>query len=281
MDSMRSLNTSLPRSTSQRQRRRTPTPQILQGFKSAALSLTNFYKSAVSEQKDFRQAGYQDALDDLLAFLDHENLGLDDGEGWKIRQWATERLEGDGASGQSVGDSDEEQADPETRARSSSPISNHQQTQTNANQQDAIPSSPQQIHQTVNQSTKSGSSSTVVPTSGEFSFRSTAVYPRQEHEMEVLENDVNSQSQMRIHTPSGNNTSSSVKFEVVPRTSRLSAKHNNYTTSRMSTRSLSSLGSGAGSKRKLALGEFFDIQGFGGGKDAFGGSGTGKRGRHS
>ncbi|OAP65604.1 hypothetical protein AYL99_01576 [Fonsecaea erecta] len=88
MDSMRSLNTSLPST------RPAPPEQLLQAFKSAALSVTNLYKSAAADQNASRQAGYQDALEDLLSFLDKENLGLQDGEGWRVRQWATERYEG-------------------------------------------------------------------------------------------------------------------------------------------------------------------------------------------
>jgi hypothetical protein len=70
-----------------------PPEQLLQAFKNAALSVTNLYKSAVTDQNNSRAAGYQDALDDLLRFLDSENLGLQDGEGWRVRQWATERYD--------------------------------------------------------------------------------------------------------------------------------------------------------------------------------------------
>jgi len=41
-----------------------------------------------------KQLGYQEAIEDLIHFLDRKNLGLGDGEGWQIRQWATERLDG-------------------------------------------------------------------------------------------------------------------------------------------------------------------------------------------
>jgi hypothetical protein len=90
MDSMRSLNTSLPTAYTSRP---VPPEQLLQAFRSAALSVTNLYKSAVQDQNNNRAAGYQDALDDLLRFLDSENLGVQDGEGWRIRQWATERYD--------------------------------------------------------------------------------------------------------------------------------------------------------------------------------------------
>ena len=70
-----------------------PPEQLLQAFKTAALSVTNLYKSAVTDQNNSRAAGYQDALDDLLRFMDSENLGLQDGEGWRVRRWATERYD--------------------------------------------------------------------------------------------------------------------------------------------------------------------------------------------
>ncbi|RMZ85479.1 hypothetical protein DV737_g741, partial [Chaetothyriales sp. CBS 132003] len=90
MDSMRSLNTSLPAAYSSRP---APREQLLQAFKTAALSVTNLYKSAAADQQSSRDAGYQDALDDLLRMMDSENLGVQDGEGWRIRQWVTERYD--------------------------------------------------------------------------------------------------------------------------------------------------------------------------------------------
>ncbi|RMZ90643.1 hypothetical protein DV736_g2130, partial [Chaetothyriales sp. CBS 134916] len=90
MDSMRSLNTSLPAAYSSRP---APREQLLQAFKTAALSVTNLYKSAAADQQSSRTAGYQDALDDLLRMMDSENLGVQDGEGWRIRQWVTERYD--------------------------------------------------------------------------------------------------------------------------------------------------------------------------------------------
>ncbi|KAI9823195.1 MAG: hypothetical protein M1832_002639 [Thelocarpon impressellum] len=111
MDSMRSLNTSLPTS-SPKGHRRDPPEQLLQAFRSAALSVTTLYKTAAADQERSHQAGYQEALDDLLAFLDHENLGLDDGEGWKVRQWATERLDG----AQTSVESDDEKVESEQRS---------------------------------------------------------------------------------------------------------------------------------------------------------------------
>lgn len=117
MDSMRSLNRSLPTSTAAAQP--APPEQLLQAFKQAALSVTNLYKSAATDHEAIRQVGYQDALDDLLKFLDRENLGLQDGEGWRVRQWATARYDGSAHTQQS--ESEDEQADTDIRQRSASP----------------------------------------------------------------------------------------------------------------------------------------------------------------
>lgn len=117
MDSMRSLNRSLP--TSNTAARPAPPEQLLQAFKQAALSVTNLYKSAATDHEAIRQTGYQDALDDLLKFLDRENLGLQDGEGWRVRQWATARYDGPGNTQQS--EDEDDQADVESRHRSASP----------------------------------------------------------------------------------------------------------------------------------------------------------------
>ncbi|KIW68957.1 hypothetical protein PV04_04868 [Phialophora macrospora] len=113
MDSMRSLNTSLPSA------RPAPPEALLQAFRTAALSVTNLYKSAVTDQNASRQAGYQEALADLLSFLDRENLGLQDGEGWRVRQWATERYDGSAVLHQN--DSDDERSESGQRPRSMTP----------------------------------------------------------------------------------------------------------------------------------------------------------------
>jgi hypothetical protein len=110
---MRSLNTSLPST------RPPPPERLLQAFKTAALSVTNLYKSAATDQNASRQFGYQEALADLLSFLDRENLGLQDGEGWRVRQWATELYDGSAVPQQN--ESDEERSEGGQRPRSTSP----------------------------------------------------------------------------------------------------------------------------------------------------------------
>ncbi|UKZ52020.1 hypothetical protein TrVGV298_005787 [Trichoderma virens] len=81
--------------------------QLLDVFKAAALSVTKLYKTSAKAEARARADGYQECLDDLLMFLDKENIGLDDGEGWRIRRWATERLDGRDAGHQSAESEDE------------------------------------------------------------------------------------------------------------------------------------------------------------------------------
>jgi hypothetical protein len=68
-----------------------------------------------------------------------------------------------------------------------------------------------------------------------------------------------------------------MRIDVPSRPNRSSARHGNHST-RTNLRSNTSLGSGAGSKRKtIGLAEFFDISNFGNGKDGFGGGGKRSR----
>ncbi|KAM0483271.1 hypothetical protein ACHAPX_002721 [Trichoderma viride] len=80
---------------------------LLDVFKAAALSVTQLYKTSAKAEARARVGGYQDCLDDLLLFLDKQSIGLDDGEGWRIRRWATERLDGREAGHQSTESEDE------------------------------------------------------------------------------------------------------------------------------------------------------------------------------
>ncbi|KOS20346.1 hypothetical protein ESCO_005485 [Escovopsis weberi] len=66
--------------------------QLLDVFKAAALSVTKLYKTSAKAEARARADGYQDCLEDLLLFLDKENIGLCDGEGWRTRRWIAERL---------------------------------------------------------------------------------------------------------------------------------------------------------------------------------------------
>ena len=272
MESMRSLNSSLPRSP-RRKRSNAPPEQLIQSFKTAALSVTNLYKTAAADQTRARESGYQEALDDLLTFLDQQNLGLGDGEGWKVRQWATERL--DGSPPANVGsDSDDDRGETTKRARSSSPVAQH--TTVQSVEQPRQPS----------RSTSPGRAASVptapAPTSQPqdnlfhapeiFSFRSNHPYP---YEVEMQAVDTTSTT-----TPQPEPLPSpALRLEVVSRGSRTQHRGGNHQNrhSTRSTTSARSLGSGAGSKRRIAFGDYFDLGSLGDSKD--GRDGGGKRGR--
>lgn len=248
MDSMRSLNTSLPKSTPRPQ----PPEQLLQSFKSAALSVTTLYKNAVCEQAQAKQAGYQEAIEDLLQFLDKEDLGLGDGEGWKVRQWATERSDALGAPA-----SDDE--DPERRARSSSPMAARKEPreQTTAPQQTRSASPPKDdrpapaTHTQHNDTTKPAI----------FTFSAGPTYP-QDQDVEMNSN----------HASAPPHDEHGVSVSVLSRNSRHHHRHGR--TNPRSTALESP--AGVGSKRKFALPDFFDLSGMNNSRDMFGG---GKRGR--
>ena len=276
MDSMRSLNSSLPRSP--RSKRSNPPPeQLIQSFKSAALSVTNLFKTAAADQTGAREAGYQDALDDLLAFLDLQNLGLGDGEGWKVRQWATERL--DGSPPAHVGsDSDDDRGETAKRARSSSPVAQRATVaeaeqprqpsrSTSPVRAASVPMAPPPTSQPQNN---------LFQTPEVFSFRSAHPYP---YEVDMQASDPTSTTTSNATPQPEPLPSPAVRVEVVPRGNRTQhrgANHQNRHGTR-STAGARSLGSGAGSKRRITFGDYFDLGSLGDGKD--GRDGSGKRGR--
>lgn len=275
MDSMRSLNKSLPPSPRHKSTR--PPEKLLQAFKSAALSVTNLYKTAASDEVQARRLGYQDALDNLLAFLDKESLGLGDGEGWKVRRWATERLEGTpppiGGS-----DSDDDRGETTKRTRSPSPALQQKPTPEPPEAPTSSPSaSPVRIESTVFTVPTSAPQTSVFAAGPEiFSFRSSRPYPQdidmQTDSASPCEPDPQSQA-------NGSSTIPAVRVEVIPRGSRTphrGVNHGNRPNTRSAT-SARSLGSGAGSKRRIAFNEYFDLGSLGDGRDGSGGGG--KRGR--
>ncbi|CAG8876167.1 unnamed protein product [Penicillium nalgiovense] len=246
MDSMRSLNTSLPSSTPRPQ----PPEQLLQQFKAAALSVTNLYKNAVCEQAQARSSGYQDAIEDLLHFLDRENLGLGDGEGWKVRQWATEKCDGTGSQ------SSDEDAEVDKRDRSATPATARKEKPTPEPVSHSI-TPPTQLHETPS-----------FATPAVFTFSAGPTYPQcQELDMDVQSSD-NSSATMQDGAP--------VSVSVMPRNSRPHHRHNNHPRSNARPSPRESPAS-IGSKRKFTFPDFFDLSGLNNGRDASGGGG--KRGR--
>lgn len=242
--------------------------------------MTNLYKTAASDQARARQAGYQDALDDVLAFLDKKNLGLGDGEGWRVRQWATERL--DGSLPPPAGsDTDDERGETEKRARSSSPVVRRKESRDILRERhpsrSTSPARTAAVPGPTSEPTRTQVSA--VPKSEVFSFRSPIPYP-QDIDMQITDpaSTNPSPSDVQTQTP-GTTTTPAVRVEVVPRGSRTPHRNGNHT-SRHNTRSATttrSIGSGAGSKRRIQFGDFFDIGSLGDGKDGFGGGGKRSR----
>nr|POE68492.1 hypothetical protein CFP56_77371 [Quercus suber] len=287
MDSMRHLSTSLPA------RRTEQSQELLTAFKAAALSVTNLYKTSASAQNSARLGGYQDALDDLLAFLDREHLGLGDGEGWRVRQWATERLD-DGISRQPASDDDEDEHTKEELAsgtRSSSPetsrkpaVPSSEMSEEPAAERRHVSEPPQRPQVTTKEQPLTPLVEAVpsiqVPPTQDFTFRSTQSYPTN-HDRDVS-------NSMEVDHSAPHSTSSDNTIRVIPRTAR--QRHNRARgggggdNTRLPTLNFN-LGTGAGNKRKMPYGEFFDISdlqdGRHGGHDRKDVNGRGgKRGRH-
>ena len=225
---MRSLNGSLPPAYSSRP---VPPEQLLQAFKTAALSVTNLYKAAVTDQNNSRAAGYQDALDDILRFLDSENLGLQDGEGWRVRQWATERY--DHSANHPSSDTEEAKSEPVEGSRAA-----HIEEQENAARERQAVETTVEPEQSIQDRPRHDSAPPV--------FRFTAGQSDQSDAMQVSEEPVASSSQTEAPP---------IQVQVINRANRASHRHNgrharpNRTTSSV-----------AGAKRKLQqVPDFFDI----------------------
>lgn len=279
MDSMRSLNTSLPKTSPSKQQASDPPEQLLAAFKAAALSVTNLYKSAAAKQGKERAEGYQDALDELLAFLDKEDIGLSDGEGWRIRRWATERLDGR----DSMAHTESEDETSEKTESGSSPVLQRSQSTTRISPTPNLTrtASPARMESPVPQAAPSTVLSppnedppiSFVPPHSTFTFRSSHQYPQ---DADVILSDLESENQ-RATSHDGSVTSNTTSAGItISRPQR--NRHNNHSV-RINGRNPTTLGRGAGQKRKTLVnfGEFFDIGNLGHSKDGQGGGG--KRGR--
>ncbi|KAF1843068.1 uncharacterized protein K460DRAFT_378298 [Cucurbitaria berberidis CBS 394.84] len=251
MDSMRSLNTSLPKTRRQ--------PDVHQSFRTAALNVTNLYKSALADIDRARTDGYQEALDELLNLLDKENIGVGDGEGWRIRQWATERLDG-ALPKQSSSDSDDEYLD-DKRARSSSPIMERHLSPDGTRTPDAVVDAqrcdsapaPVQMEATTTEAD-------MTPLHHVFQFSAPQVYPTGSTN-EHAATDVSAAARRAFPAPR-----------------RPSNRPSSRNLQRSAAQNLFQLGSGAGQKRRL-MQDFFNIDSNNDRRD--GSSGGSKRGRMS
>lgn len=283
MESMKSLNKSLPKSPQSRSAQ--PPEHLLQAFKSAALSVTNLYKTAATDQAQARVLGYRDALDSLLAFLDKENLGIGDGEGWKVRRWATERLDGSPPA-HSSSDSDEDHVETTKRPRSTSPtisstLQRKPSQETLEIRQQSRSSSPTYVISTTSiepLSSNSLSNNDMARPTEIFSFTSPYPYPN-DAEMQT-DSSCNGTAQPELSTQANTTVAPSVRVELMPKGSRAPHRNGNHS-SRHNTRSATAvraLGPGAGSKRRIAFNDYFDLGSLGDSRDSFGGGG-GKRGK--
>jgi len=273
MDSMRSLNTSLPGPSPPKQYHGEPPEQLLQSFKAAALSVTKLYKTAAADQGRARAEGYQDALDELLAYLDKEDIGLSDGEGWKIRRWATERLDGRDTVSQNM-ESGDETGDKADRA--SSPEVQRSQSRTRLSPAAATvrTSSPARPESQAPSTITPNEATVLPPPQGMFTFRSSHPYPQ---DTDVPLSDLEIADMTRTQTHDGQLPSHASGSPItITRPQRATGRHPNHQ-SRLGSRSSGPLSRAAGQKRKINFAELFDISNLGHGKDAFGGGG--KRGR--
>lgn len=228
--------------------------QLLDSFKAAALSLTKLYKISLSTQAKARTDGYQDCLEDLLAFLEKESVGLGEGEGKKVRKWATERLaEGrDAASASPESEDETDKAEPASspEIHRSSSIAQLSNPRNEASMRDSAP--PQVVAVT-----PTPEAEVVVPTLDTFNFQSQHPYPPY---LNLANLDLSD-------SHNANTTSSPVSRPSKTRHGN-GARTNSRTVARVS-----------GQKRKLNIAEIFDLGSLGSGKDPFGGGG--KRNRHA
>lgn len=247
---MRSLNTSLPRSP--KQAHSAPDQQLLQAFKDAALTVTKLYKTAAAEQVKTRSEGYQDCLDDLLAFMDKANIGLSDGEGWRIREWATQRLDG-----RETHDSEDES----DKERASSPVAQRNTTTSAPRHHNSAssPSKPESVapvhiaEPIVEECDATPTTAHIQAPSGSFDFRSNISYPQ---EVEMADGPAMDTSVV------GQSTGPAVTFaRPANRAGNRSrnSRHNTRSTSGMHRVNSQASNASTGQKRKINFGEFFDL----------------------
>ncbi|OTB12339.1 hypothetical protein K445DRAFT_66602 [Daldinia sp. EC12] len=242
--------------------------QLLDSFKAAALSVTKLYKTSVAAQTKARADGYQDCLDDLLAFLDKSNIGVSDGEGWLIRKWATERLDGRDISPQAVESEDEvEKSDP-----ISSPEIHHSGSQAHLSaMRNESHLQPESISTSTHSSTVDSpigeQQMITVPTQDSFTFRSSHPYPQEPYLN--LENLDLSDSTRTSDSSNPGSSAVPISHPARSRTNKRGAR----------PRPTTHLGKGAGQKRPINFAELFNVGDIPFGKDMFGREG--KRSRHN
>ncbi|KAI0870885.1 hypothetical protein GGS24DRAFT_473742 [Hypoxylon argillaceum] len=239
--------------------------QLLNAFKAAALSVTKLYKTSAAAQAKSRTDGYQDCLDDLLTFLDKRNIGLGDGEGWQIRKWATERLDGRDLGPQATDDEDE--------AEKAEPVSSPEPARLNSIPQPSTlrhePTPPAVDPPVSAEPIIEETQMIAVPTQENFTFQSSHPYP-QESYLNLANLDLSDSMKTNENTTQGS-PAMSVPQTTRGRRDRRGPRPRNTTTGH--------LGRGAGQKRPINFAELFDVGSMNFGKEPFGREG--KRSRHT
>lgn len=232
---------------------------LLDVFRTAALSVTKLYKSSLTAQAKARAEGYQDCLDDLLSFLDKEDLGLTDGEGWKIRAWANERLDNRDLSPQAT-ESDDETEKQETVGspqlhRSSSTASLSRVPERQAQPQTSLRIEVQEAEDApeptpIPEEVVMEEPEIVVPSQETFDFRSSHPYPQDAHTNLNL-------SSLRLSDNSRQHDLST--SHSTPRKPARRHVINQRRPARISNFRASHLGPGAGTKRNMDYEEFLEL----------------------
>ena len=245
--------------------------QLLDAFKAAALSVTKLYKTSAASQSKARLDGYQDCLDDLLAFLDRQNIGLNDGEGWQIRRWATERLDGRDPVAQNTESEDE----VEKAETTSSPEIHRSSIPSSASRNDGhlrTDSAPPTIHATAVTPITTDSQPIVVPSQENFTFQSSYPYPQDSAYLNIDKLDLSDSARPNDGTTQQNSSSTMISHPARSRNGKRVQRPR-------ASGHLGNLGKGAGQKRSINFAELFDVGSIGIGKDMFGRDG--KRSRHT
>jgi len=165
---------------------------------------------------------------------------------------------------------------PEKTDRTPSPVLQRSQSaiQLSSNDKPTRTASPTRSESSA-QPTVIDTSTDMMPPRSIFTFRSSHPFP-QDADMSDLELSDNPRQQSRDGSVTSHASSQQSSTVTITRPARTHSRHNSHPP-RLSNRSTNTLGRGAGQKRKVNLGEFFDLGNFGHGKDGFGSGG--KRGR--
>ncbi|KAK1750822.1 hypothetical protein QBC47DRAFT_87488 [Echria macrotheca] len=236
-------------------------PELIEAFKDAALSVTKLYKKSAATQAKARTEGYNDCLEDLLAFLDKEALGTGNGDASKIRKWALERIDGRDAIIQNTESEDEadkaEALSPQAHRASSAPQSSAIQSE--VNMRDSAPQAVSFVPAGNTSGSVAEEPEITVPTLETFTFQSPMPYPTeiphpQDASMGLANLDI-SDSQAHQHASNWSTVSSTAQRITRPRNTRVGTRTSSGRTT---------------GKRKFTLDEIFDIGSLGHGRDVFG-----------